>query len=313
MKRFSVLTAAVMAASMTGMCSCSFGFFNSASIGTYKNADKYTAGDLETDEKIETVDIEWASGYVDIVSAKGTKVTVKETCKDDLSDEEKVHTWVNDGVLYVKFCASGERVDSTSEKRVEITLPDGVELKKLSAEASSADMNADGISAKSVYMEASSGDVRFSGSAGGKFEAETSSGNISFSGEADTISAEASSGEVFIEQSGESKSISAETSSGDIEIKAGQTKKLNTESSSGDHSIRLEKTPAKTDIEASSGDVKLYLPEDAAFKAEIDTSSGEVSYELPLTKTGDESYTCGTSDNELNIETSSGDVEIFKN
>ena len=312
MKKVSLITAAAMAVSMMGMCSCSFGFLNSASIGTYDNADKYTAGDLDTDEKIKSVDIEWASGAVDVVTGGSGKVTVTETCKDDLPDEEKVHTWVNDGVLYVKFCASGEKVDSSSEKRVEITLPKGTELEKFSAEASSADMTIGGINAKSAYLEASSGDVSFDGDAG-KFEAETSSGNIRFSGEADTISTEASSGEVFIDQSGDSKSISAETSSGEIEINADSTDKLSTESSSGDHTIKLGGMPADIGIEASSGDIELYLPEDSEFKATIETSSGDVSYELPLTKTGDESYTCGSANNELSIETSSGDVEIFKN
>ena len=310
MKKVSFITAAAMAVSMMGMCSCSFGFFNSASIGTYENADKYTAGDLETNEKIESVDIEWATGTVDVITGDSDKVTVTETCKGDLSEKEKVHTWVNDGVLYVKFCASGEKV-TNSEKKVEITLPKGTELEKFSAEASSGDMTVDGISAKSTYMEASSGDVSFSGDAG-KFSAETSSGNIRFSGEADTISTEASSGEVVIDQSGDSKSISAETSSGEIEINADSTDKLSTESSSGDHTIKLGEMPSDTVIDTSSGDVELYLPEDSEFKATIDTSSGDVSYELPLTKTGDESYTCGSGNNELSIETSSGDVKIRK-
>ncbi len=312
MKKINVITAAVFAAAAMGLCSCSVGFMNTASIGTYDNADKYTAGDLETTEKIEAVDIEWASGKVDITTGGSGSVTVKETAKTELSDKEKVHTWVNGGVLYVKFCKSGEKVDGDSDKRVEITLPEGVVLDKLTAEASSADVKVNGVSAKTASFEASSGELEYYGNAG-SIDFETSSGNISFKGEADSISAEASSGEVTIEQSGEGSSLSVETSSGDISVSANITGKFSTESSSGEHIIKLGSTPSSTRIESSSGDVKLTLPESAEFNATIDTSSGDVSYELPMQKTGDNSYTCGSSNNELGIETSSGDVKILKN
>lgn len=274
MKKINVITAAVFAAAAMGLCSCSVGFMNTASIGTYDNADKYTAGDLETTEKIESVDIEWASGKVDITTGGSGSVTVKETAKTELSDKEKVHTWVNGGVLYVKFCKSGEKVDGDSDKRVEITLPEGVVLDKLTAEASSADVKVNGVSAKTASFEASSGELDYYGNAG---------------------------------------SIDFETSSGDISVSANITGKFSTESSSGEHIIKLGSTPSSTRIESSSGDVKLTLPESAGFNATIDTSSGDVSYELPMQKTGDNSYTCGSSNNELGIETSSGDVKILKN
>ena len=44
----------------------------------------------------------------------------------------------------------------------------------------------------------------------------------------------------------------------------------------------------------------------------IDTSSGDLSCGLSMSKTGDETYSCGDGSSKLSIETSSGDVKIYK-
>ena len=121
-------------------------------------------------------------------------------------------------------------------------------------------------------MDASSGDMTYNGDAE-SFTADTSSGNIGFSGKAADINADSSSGDVFIKQAGNAKSISVDT---------------------------------------SSGNVKLYMPQECGFTANISTSSGDVSYDMPLTKNGDETYVFGNGECSLDINTSSGDVKILK-
>ena len=303
----SIIFAALVSAAMMCLCSCSIGFINGSAV-KYSNSDKYTAGDREISDKIDELDIEWPSGKVTVSASDNETVSIKETSKNELEDKYKVHSWADGSTLHIRFCKSGERCDEN--KTLEISVPEDTEFKAINVDSSSADVTIEGLSSKEVSMDASSGNMTYNGSTD-SFTADTSSGNISFSGEASDISAECSSGEVFIDQKGKSESIYAETSSGDIELSAEYTDELQAESSSGDKVIRLAEMPSDTSIEASSGNIKLYLPEDAGFTAEIDTASGDIDYEFPMKKTGDETYVCGNGDSKLSIETSSGDIELL--
>ena len=308
MKRV-VIFAAIISAVMMCFCGCSIGFVSGSTV-RYDNADKYTAGDREIIDKIDKLDIDWIGGYVKVTTG-GSTVQIKETTKGDLADKYKVHTWAEGSTLHVRYCKSGERYNEDNEKTLEITVPEDVLYKSINIDSSSADVTCEGLSSKKAVMDASSGNMTYIGNAD-SFTADTSSGNISFTGEAKTISTDSSSGDVFIEQTGESDSISTDSSSGDMNITAEYTKSLSTDTSSGKQVIKLEKQAESISLDSSSGDVKLYLPENADFTAEISTSSGDVSYELALKKTGDETYVCGNGENEVSIDTSSGDVKILK-
>lgn len=206
------------------------------------------------------------------VTTGGSSVKVKETTDAELDDKFKVHTWAEGSTLHVRYCKSGERYDEKQNKSLEITVPEGSSFEDIKIDCSSADVLCEVPYAKKAAMDASSGNMAFNGDAG-SFTADTSSGNISFSGKADSIEADSSSGDVFIEQAGIAKSI---------------------------------------DIDTSSGNATLYIPEENGFKAKISTSSGDVSYDLPLTKNGDETYVFGDGECRLDIDTSSGNVKILK-
>lgn len=308
MKRIIDIAAVVIIA-MVCLCGCSAGFVNGSAV-KYDNADKYTAGDREITDKIDSLDIDWVSGSVK-VTAGGSNVSVKETTKGELEDKYKVHTWAEGRTLHVRFCKSGERYDGSEPKTLEITVPADILYEDIRADASSADIEFEGVNSKKTVMDASSGNMTYKGDAE-SFTADTSSGKISFTGKAADIHTDSSSGGVFIRQDGEADSISVDTSSGDIEIDSDYTASLKADSSSGDKVITLRKMPKKVHLDSSSGGVKLYLPEDADFTANIDTSSGEVDYEFAMSKTGDETYTCGSGENKLEINTSSGNVKLLK-
>lgn len=299
--------AALLCAALISLCSCSVGFVDATSV-KYDNADKYTAGDIEITDSIETLDIDWPTGRLDISSADTQSVTVKETTKGSLSDKEKVHTWQEGSTLHVRFCRSGEHY-SGEEKQLKVTVPKSTALENVSLHVSSADVSCTGLTAAAAELSASSGNLSFEGDAQ-SLRCESSSGNISFSGNSGDIKAAASSGNVFITQRGRAQSISAQTSSGEITIDAEYADKLSAESSSGDKSITLAEISRSVELISSSGDVKLALPENSDFDMNIDTSSGDISYEMPLSKTGSNSYTCGSGGNMISISTSSGDVKI---
>ena len=205
------------------------------------------------------------------VTSGGSTVIIKETTKGRLDDKYKVHTWAEGSTLHVRFCKSGERYSGEEAKTLEITVPEGVIFESIKADAASADIKIEGVSSKKAVMDSSSGNMTYNGDAE-SFSCDTSSGNIGFSGKAADIKADSSSGDIFIDQAGDAKSISVDT---------------------------------------SSGDVKLYMPQDYGFTAKISTTSGNISYDLPLTKSGDETYTFLNGENELDIDTSSGNVKIL--
>ena len=94
-------------------------------------------------------------------------------------------------------------------------------------------------------------------------------------------------------------------------VNAKSIRNIHADTSSGSNEFHLEAVPETAKIDASSGSVKVYLPEDADITAEIDTASGDISYDLPFEKKGD-TYKCGKGTNKVMIDTSSGDVTLNK-
>lgn len=306
----TVLFAVIFSVIAACLCGCSVGFVNSVG-PSYDNADKYTPGDREFTEKIDALDIEWVSGKLTLTADEGSTVRVKETTNADLEDKLKVHTYAEGSTLHVRFCKSGENYTLKAEKTLEITLPADILYESVKIDTSSADTTVSGVNAKSAALGASSGDITYNGGAD-SFNADASSGNVSFTGASGNINVNTSSGKIFIDQQGEGESISLDSSSGDMQVEAEYTAKLSASTSSGNKTIKLAKMPSETKLNSSSGAVTLYLPENAEFTANINTSSGEVSYDLALTKQGENTYTCGSGENKLSIDTSSGDVKILK-
>ena len=301
-KLITILISAVMLCCLTGCMSVA---------AKYDNADKYDAGDREFGGEVTELDIDWSSGSVTVSRHDGDTVSVTETCKEELSDSKKVHTWLEGSVLHVRFSKSGETFfTSTPEKKLEIKLPRDLKLKSLDFNGSSAETSFEDISADIIRADVSSGDLRFYSCSADSFKLESSSGNIELEqkGESESIKAEASSGKINLtaETAGE---LDLDTSSGDVTVKVQKANKLISNASSGETEIHLEEMPSETRIEASSGDVAVYLPKDADFTGTIDTSSGKVNSDLPLSNSG-KTYTCGSGTNALFIETSSGDVAL---
>ncbi len=301
-----IAVAAVAMLCLTG-CAVSIGFGYS-----YANADKYIAGDREITEQIHTLEIDWPSGAVTVRADSVETVTVRETTKAQLSDSEKVHTWVDGDVLHVQFCKSGSNYRKKEPKTVEITVPESVQLENLNIDVASADVDCSGLTANAAHMDSASGDLIFDGNAD-SFKGNAASGAISFTGRSDRIQATTASGRIEISQSGQSALIDAHATSGAVHIDAEQADQVKTDTTSGKQEIRLQAVPQETALDTTSGTVTLYLPEQADVSATVSTTSGDVNYELPMTKTADNTYVCGSGANSLKIHTTSGDVSILKN
>ena len=288
-------------------CNVNFGFKTNY---VYQNGEKYTAGDREITEKIETIDIDYLSGDVMLIGTDSDVVTVKETSVKQLDDKRKVHTWVDGTTLYVRYCASAKGLDLNNlNKKLEIEIPADCQLEKLKVDVSSGDFTGKEFEANGVMVYASSGDVEVT--CGAKdIELKTSSGDITLNqhGESDSIKLHASSGHVTanVETAGK---FDGDVSSGKIMIQGHFIKELESDVSSGEGEYRFDVTPEKSRIHHSSGRVTIFLPENADLTGEFHLSSGKLSYDLAFAKNGDR-YVCGNGANQMKVDVSSGNVDV---
>jgi len=310
---------------------CSFvSLFNTFSY-QYDNASEYKPGDREIDEKVTKINIDYISGDVTINTHDSDKVSVKETANIDLRDPQKVHTWVNDGTLYVRFCQSIKRINFTNiHKKLELTLPSSQDLEDVTVEVSSGNLNCSGITSGTFTSHLSSGNLTCKDITAGGFDAKLSSGNANVDGSGKNIKIKASSGNINIKQSGDCSSMTIDSSSGNITTEADKVSKmdvhassgnitvtaneiteLNSRSSSGHNTFDFAVAPKTSAIKSSSGWVKITMPEDSDVKVTAKISSGHFNSELPFTKNGKE-YTSGNGSSTMNINVSSGDVDIYK-
>lgn len=94
---------------------------------------------------------------------------------------------------------------------------------------------------------------------------------------------------------------------------------LKLESSSGDADIQFSTLKGKAILKASSGQMKLRLPETAEFELDCTTNSGVINVnDFKLLVQGEVSEdqlsgTVGSNQNRVKIETSSGDIILLKN
>lgn len=333
MKRSKILTGILGMVTASTLCltGCSGGFFTFFTY-TYENGDKYTAGNREITEKITTINIDYVTGDVKLQGTDSDKVSITETSNKELSEEQKVHTWVDGSTLYVRYCKSSKNLSFFQiEKNLNITIPGSQDLDSMILHISSGNADFSGFTSKTVNAKSSSGNVTMNCSAS-DIVIKASSGKVALTedGDAKSIDINSSSGTVNVDQKGSVDSVKIHSSSGSvtaalgkvgafdvhvssgkINVEAEEINDLKSTSSSGKNEYKLGKVPATADIHSSSGGVKVYIPEDSDITVKPHLSSGEFNYELPFTKNGKE-YVCGNGSNEMTIKVSSGDVDILK-
>lgn len=306
--RFTTKLLILAAAAFAMLC-----FAGCSGLNVYSNADKYDPGSRDVSEKIEELDIGWNSGEVSVVRHDLSTISVSETCSDKLELSEQVHTWVDGKTLRIRFAKSGEMFFFGSpKKKLEIRIPKDMSFKDIKLDGSSCDSRFEAVSADHIYADVSSGNVNIIDCSAKTFDVDTSSGDTKIVqlGESDSISVDCSSGSVDIKAEKVGK-LRLDSSSGKVESDIKDCADVRADTSSGDVTLEFGCVPDKTSIDTSSGDVRVLLPKDADFTAEVDTSSGEFYTDFSCSSKGD-TYTCGSGRGKFTFDTSSGSVEIRK-
>ena len=96
----------------------------------YDNADLYTAGNfVGRSPDVKSVEIDWYGGTVEIEKSPSEKVLVFEE-ENELSKEKSLYTYLDEGILRVKYCRSGfcGKIDET-QKNLQVEIPKDIDIK----------------------------------------------------------------------------------------------------------------------------------------------------------------------------------------
>ena len=90
---------------MMCLCSCSVGFVD-GTVVEYDNADKYTAGDREITDRIDSLDIDWVSGSVNVNASATSKVELSKNENVQNAAQQAAHQAMNNAVLQAQTTVS---------------------------------------------------------------------------------------------------------------------------------------------------------------------------------------------------------------
>ena len=282
---------------LCSLCSCAFSF----SSGTYyENAEKYSLGNATVSGKITALDLHWTSGKLILVTAEdgSDAVTLSETARLELTDEYRVHYWLDGEVLRVQYAASGQRAfPSNLNKTLTLTVPASLTAEKLTIETSSAEVDVTGLCAADVEISTASGAVRAELSGTDTVRVDTASGSakLTLDGASSCLLSTAS-GSLTLVSAGKIGTLRADSSSGSVTLTLPDADRVEANSTSGEIRVTCPGSLGSLKAGSSSGDMDLTVP--AAGSIETDTSSGRVR------------VTCAGMPEKLKIETSSGDVNL---
>ena len=314
---------------------------------SYVNAEKYTGGGAEIREAVRNLEIHWTDGAVRVEYHDADTVLLHETSEKTISEDMRLRWWLDGDTLKVQYAKPGLHLFTDLDKVLTVTLPEGAALGRVSAEATSGDLDIPSIKADEVKLGTTSGEIRAGAEAGslhadttsgnqdlrttgtvneirmestsgsvaleaeniGKMEAKSTSGGVSVtvSGKADTMRVKSTSGRIAAEVN-EATELTAESTSGDADVRAANAGEIRITSTSGKVRVGAGKMQ-KLSVATTSGDVTAALAQDPGFTAKVRTSSGGVSNTVALTASGDE-YSCGDGSGKAEISTTSGNIRI---
>lgn len=250
-----------------------FEFGGITSSYVYSNADRYTAGGGKINADVAKIDLSWIDGKAEFVHHDGDNILISEKA-EKLDTDKQLHWLVDGDTLYIKYAASGFKTGKNMNKTLTVSLPKDIALDKLIMNVVSTDVKVQELATEHISIQTVSGDVE---------------GSIKQVEEA-----------------------AINTVSGSVSMAVGEAESVSVSTVSGNAAFRFESAPKKITADSVSGNVIIYLPEDAGFYAKMDSVSGDVSGDLPMEMKDKETYVSGDESCRISINTVSGDAKLEK-
>ena len=206
-------------------------------------------------------------------------------------------------------------VGATLRGTLTITVPK-TRLSKLNASLVSGDISATGVPAEDTVLETTSGAIRVDAITGRSLQANTVSGAIAMADIvlADIMELESVSGSIQAEGIG-ARTVKVSTVSGRITLLETETDAVRASMTSGTCKLQLI-APADVNIDAVSGAIDIEMPQDAAFRFEVETLSGRIDIGYSMDIDNKESNrelsgrVGGGGQHEITANTVSGNISI---
>lgn len=231
------------------------GFWNKNSVHTRANeqTDHYNAGAFTyAADQVEKVEVNWVSGSVTLKESKENTLSVSET--GSLSEKQQLHWLLEDGVLYIRFCASGYvGAFPPNSKDLTVELPAGVTL----------------------TVDSVSGSIEVGSHTLEEAELSTVSGSIRGKGiEAKEIQLKSISGSIRLDSLKAQEEVQLESTSGSIETETLEAPEIEVDTVSG--SVRLGlKGCKKAVLDSTSGSLYVKLLEGQGVAVTYKSTSGK--------------------------------------
>lgn len=259
------------------------------SLGKYDNADLYLIGDQTYEGELTAIDIEWACGKVDVIpDDNATQISVKEESKNEIVDDQKVHTYFHDGVLMIKFWKSEYKGDIKGEnKQLTVTYP-ATALSEMNVKLASGTCNIDSVEADKTKLDIASGSVSVNSVKGNTFELNLASGSINVT-------------ELKTEK------LTTNLASGNFKVKTCDTNDFALSIMSGSVEIDFSTLSSAT-VNMTSGKTQIGIPSGGATLS-LEKTSGSFKTELEYEKNGKD-YVFGNGEAKITAHLVSGNIII---
>lgn len=238
-------------------------------MGTYADADKYVTGDQTYESQIETIDIDWISGSIELkYDDEATATTLVEENGDKYEDAYKVHSYLNGTTLYVKYMKSGHVVINSKPKKLLLTYSSAY-LENIIVKLTSGKLTSNKLDASekvSIFMTSGSANIDIIHTKDFSFKMTSGSAIIK---------------DLFTE------TFTTDMTSGgfDVDIKNFNTGKIN--STSGSISVRLPEEGGVVSVKKTSGSVVvknneyinasgIYTLKDGTGRIDVNMTSGVI-------------------------------------
>ena len=286
-KILAMLAALAVTAGMPSGCGLrpSFGIGSFVTGESYPNGAAYQTGAFTYQaEDVQSVEIYWRSGRVELVESDKAELSVRES-GGELPENASMHYLLEDGTLKIRFCASNVRLRvHSNDKHLTVEVPKGADL---SVHTTSVGVKADTLEQNSILISAHSGRTELGTVNAESVWLSSSSGSIrAGSLSARTLKGNTSSGSVRIDDL-EADAADLETSSG-VDLGLSAVSQLDVHTTSGRTVLRL----------AEGGGTVAYT-----------AGSGKLRTERVFEQRGD-LYVFGGGESRITVDSSSGNLEI---
>lgn len=258
----------------------------------YDDSESYSVGNVDLNNKINEIDIDWIAGNVYVELHDNNYISISENSKSELNDDLRLRYLVEGSSLYIKNHKSGLKNLTSEAKDLYVKIPSSLSLEDISVDSTSANITLSGIEAENAEVNSVSGAIKLDAC------------NITDKAHFENIS-----GKTYVTINCPIREVECNTVSGNIEINAESILDSDFDSISGDIRIKAINGIHSLDAESVSGSITLDLPSDSSCEIEFESGSGRFSSDIPTTVKGDK-YIINGGGLSYDISTVSGNVFI---